>query len=160
MILSALACDAVIVATLSIWTSYQSTWRLPISLTCVYALKVMMRQLFAMRTPENYAWQYPGFYSLSVKYGLSNDTHFVLHCAILTVCFYELWEVRSMLLIPSIITLTATIFLLMVLRGCFMIDIFGAVIFGQFAWHFANRVSYFIDVKVFGLHFQERFPYF
>ncbi len=137
MILSALACDAVIIATLAIWTTCQQTWRLPISLTSVYITKVVMRQLFAMRTPEHYAWQFPGFYSLSVKYNLSNDTHFVLHVAVLTVCFYELWEIRSKLLVPSLLTLATTIVLLMTLRGCFMIDIFGAVVYAMFAWHFA-----------------------
>ena len=153
MICSSLACDIVILATLSIWTFYQSTWRLPISLSSVYALKVMMRQLFAMRTQDNFQWQYPGFYSFSVKYGLTNDTHFVLHVAVLTVCFYELWEINSKLLIPCLLALASTILLLLSLRGCFMIDVFGAVIFGQFAWQFAKRVSHFIDVKVFGLHF-------
>jgi len=43
--------------------------------------------------------------------------------------------------------------IIIILRGCYVIDIVAAVGFGIFFWYFAEISCYFIDVKVFGLLF-------
>jgi hypothetical protein len=43
------------------------------------------------------------------------------------------------------------------LRGAYSLDVFGAIIFASFSWISSWYLSYYIDVKVFGLIFQERF---
>jgi len=45
-------------------------------------------------------------------------------------------------------------------RGAYIIDVFAAVIFGHAFYILAEYLSYYVDVKIFGLTFQERFPDF
>lgn len=50
-----------------------------------------------MRFPETSLWDYPGFYSLLVEYGPTNDTHFTLQIAVLTALAAEYRALRSRL---------------------------------------------------------------
>lgn len=45
-------------------------------------------------------------------------------------------------------------------RGAYIIDLFAAWIFGHFFFVVGEQLSYYVDVLVFGLTFQERFPNF
>lgn len=45
-------------------------------------------------------------------------------------------------------------------RGAYIIDLFAAFIFGHFFFVVGEQLAYYIDVKIFGLTFQERFPNF
>ena len=70
---------------LFLWTMKGTTWRMPIALTIIYFLKFVCASLFKIRYPHDYLWEYPGFYSLTVPYGMSNDFHFSVHIALLLV---------------------------------------------------------------------------
>lgn len=147
--------------TLGYWTLVGRSWRLPIALVCVYLMKVCTGSLFKMRYPDGFAWTYPGFYSLTVSYGMTNDFHFTVHVALMILIYRELeamgYNVVSKLVFAFAVTQS---FVAIVLRGAYSIDIFAAFIFGFFFWHLGNYLSYYIDVCVFGLSFQERFPQF
>jgi len=121
--------------------------------TGIYLLKLLITNLFFMKVPLQSAWTYPGWYSLSVQYGLSNTTHFCLHVALLIVCICELRSMRSKLYFISYPALMYASIIIIILRGCYVIDIVAAVGFGIFFWYFAEISCYFIDVKVFGLLF-------
>lgn len=153
MILSALACDFVLLTMLYKWTFYSKSWRFPMALTANYLMRLLIIQIYFMKVPEMSAWTFPGWYSLSVQYGPSNTTHFNLHVALLTVCLCEQRSMKSKLYIPTYFVIAMAIVLLLTLRGCFFIDIVGAVAFGQFFWYFSELWSSWIDVKVFGLLF-------
>ena len=45
-------------------------------------------------------------------------------------------------------------------RGAYIIDLFAAFIFGHYLFVVGEQLSYYVDVKIFGLTFQERFPHF
>lgn len=60
----------------------------------------------------------------------------------------------------SIVTLACTFLMLIFLRGHYFIDLFCAVIFGHFFFNFAERISYLVDTKIFGIPFHKRFPNF
>jgi len=51
------------------------SWRLAIALIQFYLLKIVLNGMFLMRFPDDYEWEFPGFYSLSVPYG-NNNTFF------------------------------------------------------------------------------------
>ena len=51
-------------------------------------------------------------------------------------------------------------FLVLVCRGAYIIDLLAAVIMGYFFWILGMWLSYWTDVKILGLSFQERFPHF
>jgi hypothetical protein len=46
------------------------------------------------------------------------------------------------------------------LRGHYAIDIVTGVIFAHWIWLLAERYSYLIDVKIFRIPFEKRFPMF
>ena len=42
---------------------------------------------------------------------------------------------------------------ILVLRGAYMIDVFAGFVFGHFCWLVGQSISYYIDVKIFGMFF-------
>lgn len=146
---------------LAVWTFIGQSWRLPIALAWTFATKLLCNATWKIRYPEDYQWGFPGFYSLTVPYGMNNDFHFTLHVALLLIFFQELNAMhyfKAAKLSFFVCVLQALVSI--VTRGAYSIDIFGAVIFGFFFWHVGEYLSYYIDVRVFGLTFQERFPTF
>ena len=79
--------DLITLGALGYWTFSGRSWRLPIALACTYALKAVCVALFRVRYPEGYAWKYPGFYSLTVNYGMANDFHFTVHVSLMLIIF-------------------------------------------------------------------------
>ena len=80
---------------------------MPIALVGIYALKFVLSFLYKMRFPETSLWAYPGFYSLLVEYGPTNDTHFTLQIAIMVALCAEYRALRSRLFFVALI---ATVF--------------------------------------------------
>lgn len=77
------------------------------------------------------------------------------------VIFNELWACRYFKL--SMFTVAVLIFqtfMVLALRGAYLIDAFGGLAFGHFFWILAMWLSYYIDVKLLDLSMQERFPEF
>lgn len=162
MILGGIFSDIITLMTLGYWTIKVKTWRLPIALVLVYVAKALTSLLFKYRYPDGYLWENPGFYSLTTPYGASNDMHFTLHVALLYVIFQELRTLELHWLAP---TIAFVIFLYqaavaLTTRGAYIIDLFAAFIFGHYFFVVAEQLSYYIDVGIFGLTFQERFPNF
>ena len=113
------------------------------------------------RYPDGYLWENPGFYSLTTPYGASNDMHFTLHVCLLYVIFQELRTVKLYTLATiAFFTFIYQTCMVLFTRGAYIIDLFAAVIFGHFFFVVSEQLSYYIDVKIFGLCFQERFPHF
>jgi len=94
MITCGLISDVCVAALFTIWTLYGCSWRLPIAVSGTYLLKVMLSALFKMRYPENMIWNFPGWYSLSVSYGATNDTHFTVHVSLLLIVCLEFNAMR------------------------------------------------------------------
>ena len=161
MITSSISCDIVTLAMFIVWTVYGRSWRFPIAIVFVYLLKLITNALFKIRYPEGFLWEYPGFYSLTVPYGMSNNFHFTVHVALLLVIFQEFRSMKyfKTQLLTFVVLVTQS-FLILCCRGAYSIDLFAALIFGHFFWVLGNQLSYWIDVRVFGLTFQERFPEF
>ena len=92
---------------------------------------------------------------------MANDFHFTIHVGLLVTAFNEYWAMTYYK--TAILSLLVCIFqtvMVLSLRGAYIIDIFGAVCFGHFFWIAGMWLSYYIDVKILGLPFQERFPEF
>jgi hypothetical protein len=84
MIGGGLASDILTLFLLTIWTVQGRSWRLPLALVFVYQMKLFcavsafqspvnihyVQATFRIQYPDNYEWGYPGFYSLTVPYGM------------------------------------------------------------------------------------------
>ena len=87
MIFSGVTCDIITLTIFVIWTVYGRSWRFPIALCSVYLLKVLCNGMFKTRYPEGFIWEYPGFYSFTVPYGMNNNFHFTVQVALLLIAF-------------------------------------------------------------------------
>jgi len=88
-----------------------------------------------MRYPDGYLWQFPGFYSVSVPYGMANNFFF---CPQLGLCVIIACELHAMgcpkLAIVTMFVMVYQTLLLIFLRGNYLIDIVSSIIFGHYFW--------------------------
>jgi len=69
--------DALLLIFLAKWVYQGGSWRFLIALTLTYILRFINTSLFKIRTPPGGdIWEFPGFYSMVVQYGSSNDYYF------------------------------------------------------------------------------------
>jgi len=134
MITSSGLCDVLLIYRFYSWTMNGGSWRLPIAVTFIYALKVLISLLYKMRYPEDALWDYPGFPSLLVQYGPTNDTHFTLQLGLMVAVCAEYAALCSKLSILSALAIAYHTVLILSLRGAYMIDVFAAYLFGHFFW--------------------------
>ena len=86
MIVGGLLSDAHALSILILWAFRGKSWRLPIALVGLYLMKEFVDATFKIEyAQEGFIWEFPGFYSLTVPYGLSNNTHFTVYVSLLIV---------------------------------------------------------------------------
>lgn len=69
--------DVLLLIFLARWSYKGGSWRFIMTLTLTYILRYIFVSLFKIRFPEGGdLWEFPGFYSLTVQYGNSNDYYF------------------------------------------------------------------------------------
>ena len=80
--------------------------------------------------------------------------HFTLHVCLLYVIFQELRTIKRYELAPIafFIVLFQT-FMALTTRGAYIIDLFAAFVFGHYFFVVGEQLSYYVDVKIFGLTF-------
>lgn len=112
-----------------------------------------------MRYPDGYLWDFPGFYSITVPYGKTNDFFFSGHIGICMICFCEFrahsWKKFSYF---SLFTLFMQFSLMICLRGHYIVDLLSGIVFGHYFWLLSERYCYVVDVKLFKIPFHKRFP--
>jgi hypothetical protein len=142
------------------WCYLGGTWRFIIALSMTHLLRFFFTSLFKMRAPEGGdLWKFPGFYSLTVGYGSQNDYYFNSTVAICTllICEYRQLGLHVLKWI-SLLALVGDFYLSISLKGSYFIDLFGGVMLGYYIWLATNNwISYYVDVKLFGMTIHERF---
>jgi hypothetical protein len=142
------------------WVCYGGTWRFIIAIFLTYLLRFLNTALFRMRSPENGdLWEFPGFYSLTVSYGRQNDYYYNPVVALCMILKCEYKEQGLMLLsYLSFVALIGCTYLALCLRGNYFIDVYGGIVMGYYIWLCCNNwLSYYVDVKLFGMTMHERF---
>lgn len=79
LIVCSLFMDITMIVGIFMFVVRGKSWRLPIALIMFYLLRMLVQKLFLMRYPEGYLWDYPGFPSLVVPYGKTNDFFYSGH---------------------------------------------------------------------------------
>lgn len=144
-----------------VFAVHGKTWRLPISLILFYVLRMILQKLFLMRYPEGYLWNYPGFPSLVVPYGKTNDFFYSGHAGgalVMTLEFRTLSKtlskhkvfLRVMQFFGSL-TIILQIFLMIFLRGHYTIDLVAGLIFGHYLYIIGSHFAPSFDRYVCGL---------
>ena len=134
--------DVTMVVGLVVFAIHGKTWRLPMCLTMFYFLRFLIQKTFLMRFPEGYLWRYPGFPSLVVPYGATNDFFYSGHVGGALVMTLEYRVLATELVnhkmmmrgmqIFGYLTIICQIFLMIFLRGHYSIDMITGLIFGHY----------------------------
>lgn len=71
----------------------------------------------------------------------------------MTAVAAEFRALRSMLFWVTLLAIFYQSILILAMRGAYMIDVFAGLVFGYFWWIIAQNLSYYVDVKIFGMFF-------
>jgi len=113
-----------------------------LGLVIVLGLRQIMQWLVALPAPPNAIWHYPGFPSLLVTYGVSNDYFFSGHTAIAVLAVTEIARVgRRWLTALGVLIVVFEIATVLILRAHYTMDVFTGIMTGLYAAHLAGLIS-------------------
>ena len=141
LIVSSAIIDLLGIFLLSKWL-FRASARPLIGLVIVLGLRQIMEALVALPAPPNAIWHYPGFPSLLVTYGVSNDYFFSGHTAIAVLGATELARLgRRWLTAVGIGIVVFEVLTVLILRAHYTMDVFTGLVTGLYAAHLANYLS-------------------
>jgi hypothetical protein len=113
-----------------------------LGLVIVLGLRQIMQSLVSLPAPPNAIWHYPGFPSLLVTYGVSNDYFFSGHTAIAVLAVTEIARMRKRwLTVLGVLTVIFEVVAVLVLRAHYTMDVFAGIVTGPYASHLASCIS-------------------
>ncbi|ABF43053.1 hypothetical protein Acid345_4053 [Candidatus Koribacter versatilis Ellin345] len=111
-----------------------------VGLLIVLGLRQLMQGLVALPTPPDDLWHYPGFPSLLVTYGVSNDFFYSGHTSIAVFGATELWrEGRAWLRIVAVFVVVFEIATVLILRAHYTMDVYTGLVTALLAAVLADR---------------------
>jgi len=117
-------------------------------LVIVLGLRQIMQWLVALPAPPNAIWHYPGFPSLLVTYGVSNDYFFSGHTAIAVLAVTEIAHAgRRWLTALGVLIAVFEVVTVLILRAHYTMDVFTGIVAGLYAAYLANLISTALQVK-------------
>lgn len=120
---------------------FGATWRPFIALLLLFVFRQSCQALCALPVPPGMIWRYPGFRSLLVTYGVSNDFFISGHTAIAVLGAIEifrqfpLWAGLAAALVALLEAVTV-----IVLRAHYTMDVLGAITAAFCAAAFASQL--------------------
>ncbi|HEY5227615.1 MAG TPA: phosphatase PAP2-related protein [Opitutaceae bacterium] len=117
-----------------------------LAMLMLFGLRQLCQGLCSLPNPDRVIWRYPGFPSLLVTYGVSNDFFFSGHTAIAVLGALELGHAA-----PAWVAFAAAVIAVLeaaaviVLRAHFFIDVFTAAFVALACEMAAGRMAPFVD---------------
>ncbi len=113
-----------------------------LGLVMVLGLRQIVQSLVALPAPPNAIWHYPGFPSLLVTYGVSNDYFFSGHTAIAVLGVVELARLgKRWLAAVGVLIAIFEIATVLVLRAHYTMDVFTGLVTGLYAAYLASLIA-------------------
>jgi len=120
-----------------------------LGLAMLLGLRQLVQALCALPAPDNMIWHYPGFPSLFVTYGVSNDFFFSAHTSIAVFAATEIARLgRRWLTVLAVAAVVFEAAAVLVLRAHYTMDVFTAIIAALYVAHLAERISPPLDRKL------------
>lgn len=149
--------DILVLVSFGRFALYATTFRLFIALILFYSIRAIIQAICTLEQPEGYDWGYPGWFSLTVPYGITNDFFYSGHVGVCFIFYLEFsaigWFWLSMF---SLLTMVFQIVLMIALRAHYSIDMISGVAFGHFFWIMAEKYSYLIDWHLLRIPLEKR----
>ena len=153
LILSSFLVDLVIILTCINWALYRKSYLFLINAVLFYLPRGLVQHTYNMPFPSNYNFSYPGFPSISVPYGVTNDFFWSGHVAIPLLCGMEVYindttdyinETRSRIffyfLVFCILTSIFEMAIMLCLSGHYTVDLIFGVIFSIYIFKLTRRL--------------------
>jgi len=113
-----------------------------LGLVIVLGLRQVVQSLVALPAPPNAIWHYPGFPSLLVTYGVSNDYFFSGHTAIAVLGVTEIARLgRRWLTTLGLLIALFEVATVLILRAHYTMDVFTGMVTGLYAAYLAEFIS-------------------
>lgn len=158
MIFCGLCMDILMVVGFVVFAIHGKSWRLALALGMFYLLRLIIQKIFLMRYPDGYLWDYPGFPSLVVPYGKTNDFFYSGHAGGALVMTLEFRTLAVLLVrhrifmrtmqIFGILTIVFQIFLMIFLRGHYTIDLIAGLMAGHYFYMLAQHFAPYMDTLI------------
>ena len=147
LIVSSAIIDLLAIFILARWI-FGGTLRPFLGLVIVLGLRQIVQGLVALPAPPNAIWRYPGFPSLLVTYGVSNDYFFSGHTAIAVLGAVELARMgKRWLVAVGVLIAMFEMATVLVLRAHYTMDVFTGFVTGLYAAYLASRISCLLDKR-------------
>jgi PAP2 superfamily protein len=141
LIVSSAVIDGLAIFLLSMWI-FAGAIRPFLGLVLVLGLRQIMQALVSLPAPPEAIWHYPGFPSLLVTYGVSNDYFFSAHTALTVLAATELARFKKVSL--TILGMAFVLFemaTVLVLRAHYTMDVFTGLVTGLYAAYLAQLLA-------------------
>lgn len=156
MVLSSLSIDVTIVFCLFYWGFYGKSTRYIISMVIFFVVYLIVKQMFQIRLPEGYLWEEIPFPSLFVSYSETSSLFFSSSFGLLMITCFEFKENKqTFFFFFTIFILVFETFLVIILRGHYIIDIFSGMFLGHYVFMIVKHFSSFFD-KIFKMDTNRR----
>lgn len=117
-----------------------------LGLFLLFALRQTCQALIALPQPENMIWHYPGFPSLLVTYGVSNDFFFSGHTSVAVYGAFEISQLgRRWLTLSAIAVVIFEMVTVLILRAHYTMDVFAAAATALLVGIVATKIAPSID---------------
>jgi hypothetical protein len=146
IISSSLFIDLILVCVSITWTMRSNSWRFIMALLIFYLFRSIIQNVFHMRYPDGFIWNYPGLPSLAVSYFITNDFFFSGHVGlpIIVACEFIKHKNYKMALF-SIFSCVFEFVVMIIIRGHYIIDLIFGVITAHYIFILVDKYIYFID---------------
>ena len=122
-------------------TLFGPTMRPFVALLVLFLMRQICQSVCALPAPRDMIWRYPGFPSLLVTYGTSNDFFFSGHTAIAVLGAIEIAHTLPLWMgVAAAVVACLEALVVLTLRAHYSMDIFGAVVAAFFAFGIAGWV--------------------
>lgn len=148
LIASSAVIDGLAIFLLSIWI-FAGAFRPFIGLVLVLGLRQVMQALVRLPAPPDAIWHYPGFPSLLVTYGISNDYFFSAHTALTVLAATELAQFKNVgLTVLGVVLVLFEMTAVLVLRAHYTMDVFTGLVTGLYAAYLARAIVERFPIKM------------
>ena len=155
MIICSLFMDVTMTVVFVVFIIHGKTYRLALSFIMFYILRTITQKMFVLEYPKGYLWGYPGFPSLFVPYGITNDFFFSGHAGGATLAFLEFrhlaaelkahWKFIRFMQGFSLVTIVLQVILMLSVRGHYSIDLLAGIIFAHYLYIMSSWVAPMFD---------------
>ncbi len=145
LILSSLGIDVLGLSLIAL-AVFGSTFAPFVAIIIVFSLRQLTQMCCTLPPPEGMIWKDPGFPSLLVTYGVSNDLFFSGHTALAVLGAIEISEHAPWwLAVPAIVLAVWEVLIVIVLRAHYTMDVIAGAFAAWFAADLAGRIAPWID---------------